>query len=384
MNNKALVLILGLAGFVSAADNWFVSPSLSAVAAGFGVSAAAAGIILTAYMIPYGLMQPMYGFFSDRWNKAKLLRIIVFGLAVGTAGSSLSGSLTILCIWRIITGFFAAGIIAVSISFIGDVIPASEQQIYVGKFMGIVFTGQGLSSGLGGIITKYISWRGAFVFFAFMAVCAALLLKKLTDASDEGYTNNKGFFHELRQVLFSPKGKIIFPMAFFTGFLLLGVYGYLGSFLHERIHLDYMQSGIVIMFYGFACLTAGSKVGQMAKRSGRKKIIICGEILAVTAIILLILCYIFKYWQIALIATIFLGSGYIFIQSSLATIALDVTEGCKGLPSGLIGLGLFCGGGLGSMAGSILLAYGTYLTIWISFGTMILISVFAAAKLKLE
>lgn len=172
MNNKALVLILGLAGFVSAADNWFVSPSLSAVAAGFGVSAAAAGIILTAYMIPYGLMQPIYGFFSDRWNKTKLLRIIVFGLAVGTAGSSMSGSLTILCIWRIITGFFAAGIIAVSISFIGDVIPASEQQIYVGKFMGIVFAGQGLSSGLGGLITKYISWRGAFIFCFNGSMCS--------------------------------------------------------------------------------------------------------------------------------------------------------------------------------------------------------------------
>lgn len=116
---QKLVLILGLAGFVSAADNWFVSPSLSAIAAGFSTSVAMAGSILTAYMIPYGLMQPIYGFFGDQRNKIKLLRTIVFGLAIGTAGSALSKSLPVLCIWRVLTGFFAAGIIAVSLSLIG-------------------------------------------------------------------------------------------------------------------------------------------------------------------------------------------------------------------------------------------------------------------------
>lgn len=381
---QKLVLILGLAGFVSAADNWFVSPSLSAIAANFGTSVAVTGSILTAYMIPYGFMQPVYGFFGDQHDKMKLLRIIVIGLAIGTGGSALSNSLPVLCVLRVLTGFFAAGIIALSLSVIGDTVPHEKQQNYVGKFMGIVFTGQGLSTGLGGILTRYVSWRGAFQFFAVFAIAAAVLLWALPPHSKRTTEQSSNFFYQCRLAVFSPKGKIIFPLAFVAGLLLLGVYGYLGSFLNERIHLNYMQSGIVVMFYGFACLIGGSKIGKLANRFGRKRVILAGECWAVVSVALLLCSYQIRSWPLALVATICLGFGYISIQSTLATMALDVTGECRGLPSGLIGFGLFCGGGIGSLIGGQLLLAGTYQTIWIVFGISIIFLTFITERLKLE
>lgn len=59
-NLNNLVLILGFSGFISAANSWFVSPVLPAISNSFGTSIAQAGIILTAYMIPYGIMQPLH------------------------------------------------------------------------------------------------------------------------------------------------------------------------------------------------------------------------------------------------------------------------------------------------------------------------------------
>lgn len=244
------ILILGLAGFISAADNWFVSPSLPAIAAGFNVSISKAGVILTAYMIPYGIMQPVYGFLSDRWSKIRILQWIVCGLALGTIGCSLANSLLTLCVWRAVTGFFAAGIIAVSLALIGDTIPTFERQFYVGRFMGIVFFGQGLSSGLGGALTKYFSWRAAFIFFTITAICTVFFLHKLPSSAPTP-TRYK-FLPQVKQVLLTPKGRIIFPLALSGGFLLIGLYSFLGSFLHEAAGLDYLQSGIVTMFYGFA------------------------------------------------------------------------------------------------------------------------------------
>ena len=320
--NRSLVWILGLAGFVSAADNWFVSPSLSAIAAGFGASVAEAGLVLTAYMLPYGFMQPIYGFFSDSGDKVKMLRLIVFGLALGTGGSALAGSLPALCVLRAVTGFFAAGIIAVSLSLIGDRVPEAERQASVGKFMGIVFAGQGLSAGLGGVLTRYVSWRGAFFFFAATAIAAALLLQALPNGSAESHRPQSGFSGQCRLALFSPKGKVIFPMAFFAGFLLLGVYGYLGSFLHERVRLDFMQSGLVVMFYGFACLAVGTRVGKLVHRIGKKNVVSLGEGLAVAATALLCVSSLLRSWPLALLATVCLGAGYISVQSTLATMSL--------------------------------------------------------------
>jgi Arabinose efflux permease len=381
---QKVVLILGLAGFVSAADNWFISPSLPAIAANFGTTVAVTGSILTAYMIPYGFMQPIYGFFGDQQDKVKLLRVIVMGLAVGTAGSALSHSLLILCILRMITGFSAAGIIALSISIIGNTVPPKEQQIYVGKFMGIVFAGQGLSSGLGGILTRYVSWRGAFLFFAVIAIAAALLLQKLPAIPRKTGKKNGNFIIQCKLALFSPKGRVIFPLTLVIGILLLGIYGYLGSFLNERIGLDYMQSGCVIMFYGFSCLIGGSRIGKLAVRYGRKKIILFGEGLALISTVLLFCSFQISNWPLAMVATIFLGFGYISIQSTLATMALDVIGESKGLPSGLIGFGLFCGGGVGSMLGGRMLLNGTYQTIWLVFGICILLLIPITKKLKLE
>jgi hypothetical protein len=64
--------------------------------------------------------------------------------------------------------------------------------------------------------------------------------------------------------------------------------------------------------------------------------------------------------------------------------ALDVTGECRGLPSGLIGFGLFCGGGIGSMVGSWLLLAGTYQTIWMIFGIALLLLIIITTKLSLK
>lgn len=380
LKSKTLVWILGLAGLISAADNWIVSPVLPAIAEDFEVSIAQAGAVLTAYMIPYGAMQPVYGFLSDRRGKAKTLQWTVCGLAFGTIGCVFADSLIMLCIWRAVTGFFAAGIIAVSLALIGDNVAVSERQNHVGKFMGIVFLGQGLSVGLGGVFAKYISWRMAFVFFAIAAIGNMFLLQELPRES-LNFVQQHNFFSEVKRVLLTKKGRVIFPLALATGFLLLGLYSFLGSFLHDVAGLDYLQVGVVVMFYGFACLAAGTRVGKLGQRFGWQRTVISGGYLALATVLLLA---IFPCWQAGWLATVSLGFGYIFIQSTLATLAFDVATESKGLPSALIGLGLFGGGGLGTAFSSWLLGYGGYQTIWIVFGVGIVFFTVIVARVRLN
>lgn len=377
--NKGLILRLGVAGFISAADNWVVSPILPAIANGFNVPISQAGVILTAYLIPYGIMQPVYGYFSDCWGKAKLLRYIAAGLALGTFGCYMADSLWLLCFWRLITGFFAAGIIAVSLALIGDTVLAAERQKYVGIFMGMVFLGQGLSAGLGGVLAQYINWRLTFAAFTLAAVCAIILLTKLPPGML--CSQDRKFFLEVRRGLLSPKGRMIFPLALLAGFLLLGCYSFVGAYLHESIGLDYWQVGTIIMLFGFSCFLAGGWVGKLEQRIGPKKTIATGGYLALFTTFLLSAC---PSWPAGCFAVISLGFGYIFIQSTLATIAFEVSSQSKGLPSALIGLGLFGGGGLGTMFAGRLLSISNYLILWMAFGIGILVFLFIVAKLLSE
>jgi predicted MFS family arabinose efflux permease len=374
--DKALVSILGLAGFISAADNWIVSPVMPAMAAEFGISISLAGAIFTAYMTPYGVMQPIYGFLGDRWGKVRVLQAIVAGLALGTLGCALASSFVVLCVWRAITGFFAAGIIAVSLALIGDRAPLFDRQSKVGRFMGMVFLGQGLSVGLGGVLANYVSWRVSFALFAGIALIAFWLLRRLPETAL--HLEKRNFWRETARVVLTPKGRVIFPLALATGFLVLGSYSYLGAFLHEAAGLDFMQVGLIVMCYGFACLATGAQVGRWSQRWGQKSMVVGGGCLASFAILLLACS---PRWQTGCIATIGLGVGYMLIQSTLATIAFDVAPETKGLPSALIGLGLFGGGGLGAAFCGWLLPIGDYAMLWTVVAAALLALAFVASRL---
>jgi predicted MFS family arabinose efflux permease len=378
-NNETLICILGLTGLISVADNWIISPVLPAIAGDFDISIAQAGVILTTYMIPYGIMQPVYGFISDRWGKANMLRWLVAGLALGTMFCATATSLYILCFGRAVTGFFAAGIIAVSLALIGDTVPFGERQHHVGKFTSIVALGQGLSVGMGGVFAKYISWRIDFVLFAIAAVIMIFFLRELP--KDRLHKANSNFFSEVKNVIVTPKGIRIFPLSLFAGVLLLGLYSYLGAFLHEIIGLDYLRVGIVIMFFGFASLLAGSQVGNLVRKIGQQRTIIFGGCLSLTTALILA---VYPCWQAGWLATVSLGFGYVFIQATLATIAFDIASENKGLVSGLIGLGLFGGGGLGTTFSGWLLSQGGYQAIWLTFSVAILIFVFITGKVHFD
>jgi predicted MFS family arabinose efflux permease len=367
IGDSSFVWILGSAGLISAADNWIVAPVLPSIAAGFHVSVARAAWILTAYMIPYGFMQPVHGFFSERWGRVWLLRRLVLGLTVGTLGCALSPSLVWLCVARFVTGFFAAGMIAVSLALIGNRIAENARQTMVGRFMGIVFLGQGVSVGLGGLLTKFVSWRAIFLAFAVAAVCSSLLLGKLSETSFIPASQN--LMEQLRQATATRAAKRIYLLALATGFLFLGTYNFSGAYLQKVSGLDPLQVGGVIMFFGFSCLLAGRFSGAISHRIGAKKTILTGTFLGIVAAATLALS---ADWRLAWLAIVALGAGYIFAQSTLATLAFDV--GPNGVTSALVGLGLFGGGGLSSAFGSAILVHFSYQTLWRSFavGTLLM------------
>ena len=74
LRQEHVVVVLGFCGLVSAADNWFVSPALPAIANTLAVAPTAAAIILTAYLVPYGALQPVCGRIGDGVGRLRLLR----------------------------------------------------------------------------------------------------------------------------------------------------------------------------------------------------------------------------------------------------------------------------------------------------------------------
>lgn len=402
---KKIVVTLGFCGLVSAADNWFVSPALPAIAQTLAIAPAAATVILTAYLTPYGLLQPVCGAIGDAVGRVRLLCIIVAGLAVSTVLCAAAPTLEALVVARIVTGCFAAGIISVNQSLVGSVVSEEDRQGAVGLLMGITFTGQGLSAGLGGLICDLVGWRAAFICFGALGTAAWLGVRRLryldetdgagtVDAAGAGVNvagagaggsaerepfRPAAFLRHAAQILFGP-GRAIYFVAFTTGTIFLGVYGFMGTFLAERCGLSSTQAGLLMMFYGLACLAGGSISGRIGEARGQRGVIAVGETSGVIATALLAASTITGSWMPALPAAACLGLGYILVQPTLVSFSMDIDPSHTGLCTGLIGLGVFAGGGIGSSLGSIATAGGGYLALWTIAGVALVAQAIAGAR----
>ena len=402
---KKIVVTLGFCGLVSAADNWFVSPALPAIAQTLAIAPAAATIILTAYLTPYGLLQPVCGAIGDAVGRVRLLCIIVAGLAVSTVLCAAAPTLEALVVARIVTGCFAAGIISVNQSLVGSVVSEEDRQGAVGLLMGVTFTGQGLSAGLGGLICDLVGWRAAFICFGVLGAAAWLGVRRLryldemdgtsaidtpgagVSAAGTGAVGSAerepfrpaAFLRHAAQILFGP-GRAIYFVAFTTGIIFLGVYGFMGTFLAERCGLSSTQAGLLMMFYGLACLAGGSISGRIGEARGQRGVIAVGETSGVIATALLAASTITGSWMPALPAAACLGLGYILVQPTLVSFSMDIDPSHTGLCTGLIGLGVFAGGGIGSSLGSIAIAGGGYFALWTIAGVALVAQAIAGAR----
>lgn len=402
---KKIVVTLGFCGLVSAADNWFVSPALPAIAQTLAIAPAAATVILTAYLTPYGLLQPVCGAIGDAVGRVRLLCIIVAGLAVSTVLCAAAPTLEALVVARIVTGCFAAGIISVNQSLVGSVVSEEDRQGAVGLLMGVTFTGQGLSAGLGGLICDLVGWRAAFICFGALGTAAWLGVRRLRyldemdgtsaiDAPGAGVSaagagavgsaerepfRPTAFLRHAAQILFGP-GRAIYFVAFTTGIIFLGVYGFMGTFLAERCGLSSTQAGLLMMFYGLACLAGGSISGRIGEARGQRGVIAVGETSGVIATALLAASAITGSWMPALPAAACLGLGYILVQPTLVSFSMDIDPSHTGLCTGLIGLGVFAGGGIGSSLGGLAIAGGGYLALWTIAGVALVAQAIAGAR----
>ncbi len=119
LSNKSLVRpvtvgLLGAAGFIVTADLRVVNPLLHIIATEFNTDVGSTGFIVTAYTIPYGLFQLVYGPLGDRIGKLPVMVWAMALFAVGTAACALAPTLLLLDLLRFLTGVVAAAMIPLS------------------------------------------------------------------------------------------------------------------------------------------------------------------------------------------------------------------------------------------------------------------------------
>ena len=378
MNTKRLILILGLAGFIVMADNWVVSPILPAIAKSFKVAPASAGILIAAYMLPFGLFQLVFGPLADRFGKLKIIMGTLLFFTFATSLCGLGFGLTDLSAYRALTGLFAAATMPVSLALIGDVVPLENRQTAIGTFMGISFLGQALSMGIGGTIAFFVSWRGVFFTYGFLAAAITALLISTTRTLSGQFARNPnskvlapyvrllGHFPSLRAYL----------VVIFEGIFILGSFSYLGANISHAFNFGYLAIGFIMTAFGIGAILAGRAGGKIANRTGKRRLIALGLLFAAAADLLIAVL------SASLIATIvgvfLLGLGFMLTHSTLLTLATEFAQKARGVAMSLVAFAFFFGGSIGtSIGGRFINALG-YRSFFTIYGVLLIILSFIA------
>jgi len=141
------------------------------------------------------------------------------------------------------------------------------------------------------------------------------------------------------------------------GMFIIGSFSYLGAFIAQSYHFNYLSIGGVMTAFGLMTLVGGRLSGKLSKTTNPRKILTAGLVLAVLADLLI---YFSAHDLGLLIAGVgLLGLGFIFTHSTLLTRATEFAMKARGAAMSLVAFCFMGGGGIGTALGAgIIKSYG--------------------------
>ncbi len=284
-----------------------------------GTDAVLLSVVMGVGAIAGVIANPVVGALSDRTTSSRGRRHPwTLGCAVVAAAGILvvaaSPAVPVMAVGWFIAELGLGGMLATLTAALPDRVPV-RQRGTIGALIGI---SQMLGTVLGALLVTVIITRMATGYVAcaviVVGLAAAFTLRTTDEPLPVEYKPDHPVSTALRRLWLSPRTYPDFAWGWVTHFLInlgndLGTL-YLLYFLSRSAHYHDPQTGLLILMalYAVALLAAGSVLGSLSDRSGKRKPFIIGSA-AVMALAALILAA-SPTWGMALVAAPLLGAGF--------------------------------------------------------------------------
>lgn len=277
----ATIALLSAAAFFSGAALRVCDALLPRLAQDFGRTPGVAGRVIISFSVAYGLMQLLFGPLGDRYGKARLVCVALFGCAAGALASALAPGFDALVGLRVLWGMAAAGIIPLAIAWIGDAVPYEQRQATLARLLTGTLSGMMAGQLAGGLFADAApGWRGAFLTlatgYAVVAVLLLLRLRRMPGPVSETGQVHGSFAAQLLLVLRTPWARVVLAAVFAEGLLLLGALAFLPSYLHLRHGLALSTASALVALYAVGGLVYAVLARRLVQRLGERRMVLAG------------------------------------------------------------------------------------------------------------
>ena len=342
-----VILLLALAAFASSSAFRICDPLLPVLALEFDVRTAQTSGAVTYFAIAYGVMQFFYGPVGDRYGKFRVLTLATFGCAVGSVLVASAPTLEQLEVGRFISGATAAGIIPLSMAWIGDHVPYEQRQATLARYLLGSISGLAIGQLLGGVFADTVGWRWAFVFLAVVYLVVGTLLFSRRRRVFEVPTNREQgarLLAPLLEAVSTRWARLVLLIVCLEGLLVFGPLAFVPAFLHERHGLAVAWSGGIGGLFAVGALIYVFYAGKFVRRFGEYRLAVFG---GVTMALSFAVYFFSSTWYWGVMASVLSGLGYYLLHAVLQTHATQMAPTIRGTAVALFASFLFFGQAVG-------------------------------------
>ncbi len=278
---KSILFTILSAIFIVFVGMGIIAPILPIYAEELGATGFALGIIMAAYAVSGGLLQPIVGALSDRYGKKGFLiaGLIMFGLTGYVY--TIAGSVGQLVLIRFFHGAGSAFIFPIAMAYIID--ESAEDR--VGKHMGwfniAIFAGIGAGPVLGGFFLDLLGKNAGFYAMALLSlVSAALVIAILPGRDPSSITETRqNIFALFRRMMRSRRVMGILLARMATMIIMVPTFAFLPLLMTRQMGASGSEIGMVI-----ACRTLVNAIfqvpfGKLADSRDQNRLLLAGTVL---------------------------------------------------------------------------------------------------------
>jgi predicted MFS family arabinose efflux permease len=278
-----LLFVFSICGFASAVVTRSLDPLVTSIARDFGVPAATAALLASAFTLPYALGQPVLGPLGDVIGKTTVLKVCIWCLVACLGISAFMPSFPLLLMMRPFTGVFAGGIMPIAMAILSDRYPASQRQLVIARFLTTALVGQVVGASGSGLLASVIGWRGILFSCAIVAVVAAIgasfAFPRATTAKREPFR-----FADIQRgyakVFSNFNAYVCFGIVLVEGITIFGVAPFFAEMLETSHTGGAREAGFIIAGIGVGGIVYSLSLGLILRFATRRSMMAAGGSIA--------------------------------------------------------------------------------------------------------
>lgn len=191
--SKKILILLTAINYLNYIDRFILSAVLVSIKTDLGLSDLQAGLLATAFMFPYMLTAPLFGWLGDTQNRAKILSLGAALWSFATFWTGLVQSFSAMLTTRFLLGLGESAFTTTAIPFLSDHYPINKRGKILAIFSSALPVGAALGYVLGGVLGAAVGWRNAFFIVGLPGFLLATVLWMMGDPRSRSSTQEFQF-----------------------------------------------------------------------------------------------------------------------------------------------------------------------------------------------